>query len=306
MDAQRVAGRAVRAEPDASAGGGLADARVHRARPTTPCRRRGSGSAAPTRTRSRTCGGWLTTVVSRICLDMLRARQGPARGVRRRVAPEPVVAASTQSDPEQEALIADGVGLALLVVLETLSPAERLAFVLHDMFGVPFEEIASDRRPQRRPPRASWLAGAPAGQGRARPRCGDLGQQRKVVEAFLAASRDGDFEALLEVLDPDVVFRAESGATGPRVPASVRRRGRGRERGADTRKALRSSRPPGSCQRKARRGGGVPRSRRVARRVHDRRRPRYRDGPAGRSRQAPGRSVCGRVIPRRACVALGL
>jgi RNA polymerase sigma factor (sigma-70 family) len=165
---------------------------------------------------------WLTTVVSRICLDMLRARQGRREELVDEWSEEPVVSVFPQSDPEQEALIADGVGLALQVVLDTLSPAERLAFVLHDMFGVPFEEIGPivDRNTaaaRQLASRARRLV-----RGAHAPDAATLGQQRKVVDAFLAASREGDFEALLEVLDPDVVFRAESGATGPVVPASVR------------------------------------------------------------------------------------
>ncbi len=165
---------------------------------------------------------WLTTVVSRICLDMLRARHGRREELVDEWSEQPVVSLFSESDPEQEALIADGVGLALQVVLDTLSPAERLAFVLHDMFGVPFEEIGPivDRNAAAARQLASRarrrVRGAHA------PDTATLGQQRKVVDAFLAASRDGDFEALLEVLDPDVVFRAESGATGPVVPASVR------------------------------------------------------------------------------------
>jgi RNA polymerase sigma factor (sigma-70 family) len=165
---------------------------------------------------------WGANVVDRVCLDMLRARQ------RRREEPiedwseEPVVALFGDGDPEYEAVIADSVGVALMVVLDTLAPAERLAFVLHDMFGVPFEEIGPivDRNAAAARQLASRarrrVRGAPE------PDAAPLAQQRKVVEAFLSASREGDFEALLEVLDPDVVFRAEAGATGPVVPASVR------------------------------------------------------------------------------------
>ncbi len=167
--------------------------------------------------------GWLTTVVSRICLDMLRARQTRREDFIDEWSDEPVVALFGEaSDPEQEALVADGVGLALQVVLDTLSPAERLAFVLHDMFGVPFDEIGPivDRNPAA----ARQLASRARRRvrGAHEPDAVSLGQQRKVVEAFLAASRDGNFEALLSVLDPDVVFRAEAGDSGPLVPASVR------------------------------------------------------------------------------------
>ncbi len=167
---------------------------------------------------------WLTTVVSRICLDMLRARQTRREDLVDEWSGQPVVAMfeDRAGDPEHEALLADSVGVALMVVLDTLAPAERLAFVLHDMFGVPFDEIG---------PIIGRNAGAArqlASRARRRVRGADapdaatLGQQRKVVDAFLAASREGDFEALLEVLDPDVVFRAEAGAAGPLVPASVR------------------------------------------------------------------------------------
>ena len=173
-------------------------------------------------------GGWLTTVVARICLDMLRSRKskreeplGEYPGPR---LSEPVVSRQTRTDPEQEALIADSVGLALLVVLETLTPAERLAFVLHDMFNVPYEEIA--RIVDRSPNAAKMLA------SRARRRVrgadaatdADLSRQREVVDAFLAASREGDFDALLAVLDPDVVLRAD--------PEAVRARASGEVRGA--------------------------------------------------------------------------
>jgi RNA polymerase sigma factor (sigma-70 family) len=152
--------------------------------------------------------GWLTTVVSRVCLDMLRARV--AR--REDVLDVPSVTLEDSSDPEQEALLADSVGIALLVVLETLSPAERLAFVLHDMFGVPFEEIAP--LVERNPAAARQLASRARRRVRGvEPVAGaeSLAQQRKVVDAFLAASRDGDFEGLLEVLDPQIVFRSDRG-----------------------------------------------------------------------------------------------
>lgn len=167
-------------------------------------------------------GGWLTTVVSRICLDMLRARQTRREDSIGEWSDEPVVALFSDSDPEEQALIADGVGLALQVVLDTLSPAERLAFVLHDMFGVSFEEIGPivDRNAAA----ARQLASRARRRvrGAAEPQGANVARQRKIVEAFLAASRNGDFEALLEVLDPDVVFRASSGVSGPRVPESVR------------------------------------------------------------------------------------
>ncbi len=166
--------------------------------------------------------GWLTTVVGRICLDMLRARQARREEPVDLWGEEPLVASFPESDPEQEALMADSVGLALMVVLETLSPAERLAFVLHDMFGVPFEEIAPVV--ERSVPATRQLASRARRRvrGAPEPRPQSMARQREVVEAFLDASRNGDFEALLEVLDPDVVFRGEGGARGPEVPAQVR------------------------------------------------------------------------------------
>ena len=165
---------------------------------------------------------WLTTVVSRICLDMLRARQSRREELVDEWSEEPIVALYGEGDPEYEALIADSVGVALMVVLDTLSPAERLAFVLHDMFGVPFDEIGPIVNRNAAAARQLASRARRRVRGASEPDAASLAQQRKVVEAFLAASRNGDFEALLEVLDPDVVFRAESGTTGPLVPASVR------------------------------------------------------------------------------------
>jgi RNA polymerase sigma-70 factor (ECF subfamily) len=170
----------------------------------------------------RNMRGWLTTIVSRICLDMLRARQSRREELVDGWLAEPILTVPTGTDPEQEALVADSVGLALLVVLESLSPAERLAFVLHDMFGVSFEEIAPIV--ERSVPATRQLA------SRARRRVRGAGEhqvpdrvrQQRVVEAFLEASRDGDFAALLEVLDPDVVFRGDAGATGIPVPVELR------------------------------------------------------------------------------------
>jgi RNA polymerase sigma-70 factor, ECF subfamily len=154
--------------------------------------------------------GWLTTVVARVSLDMLRARRARQEDYVGSWLPEPLVRIDTGGDPEDEALLADSIGIAMLVVLETLTPAERLAFVLHDMFGVPFEEIAPVVG--RTPAAARQLASR--GRRRVRgatPRTDpDLAEQRRVVNAFLAASRAGDFEALLEVLDPEVVFRADN------------------------------------------------------------------------------------------------
>src|ERR671911_1111054 len=162
-------------------------------------------------------GGWLTTIVSRVCLDMMRSRrsrrEAPLEEPDVRM-PDPLVGREDRIDPEQEALLGDSVGLALLVVLQSLSPAERLAFVLHDMFGVPFGEIAPIVR--RSPAAARQLASRARSRvrGAAPASDADLGRQREVVDAFLAASRGGDFDALLAVLDPDVVLRADYGAAG--------------------------------------------------------------------------------------------
>jgi RNA polymerase sigma factor (sigma-70 family) len=158
--------------------------------------------------------GWLTTVVARVALDMLKARGRRREDYVGSWLPEPVVsAAGAAADPEREALIADAVGLALLVVLETLSPKERLAFVLHDMFGVPFGEIAAivDGTPDA----ARQLASRARRRVRGAPTVdASLERQRELVDAFLRAARDGDFEALMAVLDPEVVFRHDAG-TGP-------------------------------------------------------------------------------------------
>jgi RNA polymerase sigma factor (sigma-70 family) len=157
-------------------------------------------------------GGWLTTVVSRVSLNMLRSRRTRSEQPLDVRMPEPIVDRADGTDPEHEALLADSVGLALLVVLETLNPAERLAFVLHDMFAVPFDEIAPivDRSPDA----ARQLASRARRRVQGEPAIpdADLGTQREVLDAFLAAAREGDFEALLEVLDPDVVLRADGGA----------------------------------------------------------------------------------------------
>ncbi|HEV7174420.1 MAG TPA: RNA polymerase sigma factor SigJ [Solirubrobacteraceae bacterium] len=155
-------------------------------------------------------GGWLTSVVGRICIDMLRARRRRNEDYVGTWLPEPVVSLDESADPESQAELAESVGLALLVVLDTLGPAERLAFVLHDMFGVPFEEIAPivERSPTATRQLASRarrrVQGAPEPDG-------DLAGQRRVVEAFLAASQGGDFDALMEVLDPEVSFKIDAG-----------------------------------------------------------------------------------------------
>jgi len=157
---------------------------------------------------------WLTTVTGRICLDMLRSRTARREDPLDVHLPDPVISYDG-GDPEHEALTADAVGLALLVVLETLTPAERLAFVLHDLFGVPFTDIGPIVG--RTPDAAKTLAS----RARQRVRSGsvepdtDLRRQREVVDAFMAAARDGDFGALVELLDPDVVLRADMGAAAP-------------------------------------------------------------------------------------------
>jgi RNA polymerase sigma-70 factor (ECF subfamily) len=167
-------------------------------------------------------GGWLTTVVGRICLNMLRSRGTRAELPLDTHVPDPIVSPAEGVGPEDQALLADAIGLALLVVLNTLNPAERLAFVLHDMFAVAFDEIALivDRTPAATRQLAS----------RARRRVqdaapepdADLARQREVVEAFFAASRAGDFDALVAVLDPDVVLRADGGAGRPAFSTIIR------------------------------------------------------------------------------------
>jgi RNA polymerase sigma factor (sigma-70 family) len=161
-------------------------------------------------------GGWLTTVVGRVSLDMLRSRKSRREeSLEETHVPDPIISSADGTDPEQEALLADSVGLAMLVVLETLSPAERLAFVLHDMFGVSFDEIAPIVG--RSPTAARQLASRARRrvQGKATVPNADLTRQREVVEAFLAAARRGDFDALLAVLDPDVVHRADRAVAPP-------------------------------------------------------------------------------------------
>src|SRR6266571_2414845 len=157
-------------------------------------------------------GGWLTTVVARVCLDMLRSRNSRREEPLEASAPEPITSREGGIDPEHEALLADSVGLALLVVLDTLNPAERLAFVLHDIFAVPFDEIAPIVE------RSETAARQLASRARRRVR-----GAARVADAFLAASRTGNFDALLAVLDPDVVFRHDVTA----VPAGASREVRG-------------------------------------------------------------------------------
>jgi RNA polymerase sigma factor (sigma-70 family) len=174
-------------------------------------------------------GGWLTTVVARECLHALRSRQRRREESR---LPELVVSVESDLDPEQEALLADSVGLAMLVVLDRLGPAERLAFVLHDMFELPFDEIAGivGRTPEATRQLASRARRRVHGAGVRSPDP-DLVRQRQVVDAFYAASRAGDFEALVRVLDPDVVLTTDFGADGQRVvvrgAAAVAKQARG-------------------------------------------------------------------------------
>jgi RNA polymerase sigma factor (sigma-70 family) len=160
--------------------------------------------------------GWLTTVVARVCLNILRSRRTRGEEPLSVHLPDPVVSAPDGGDPEQQALVADAVGVALLVVLETLSPAERLAFVLHDTFGVPFEEIGP--MIGRSPVAARQLASRARRRvrGQAPVPDPDVGRQRAVVDAFFAAARGGDFEALVAVLHPEVVLRADGGGAANR------------------------------------------------------------------------------------------
>jgi len=171
-------------------------------------------------------GGWLTTIVARVCLNMLRSRRTRREESLDDHLPDPVVTADPGTDPEQEAVLADSVGVALMVVLDTLTPAERLAFVLHDVFGVPFDEVG--RAIDRKPAAARQLASR--ARRRVRGAEGDVtrdrDRQRAIVEAFFAAARGGDFDGLLKLLDPDVVVRADFGGDrgvvrveGPRAVA---------------------------------------------------------------------------------------
>lgn len=164
-------------------------------------------------------GGWLTTIVARVCLDLLRARQTRREEPIAEQLPEPAGAADT--DPERQTLIADSVGLALLVVLDTLTPAERLAFVLHDMFDVPFDQIAPVI--ERSPAAARQLASRARRRVRAAgPNPGrDPARQREIVTAFLAASRGGDFAALVALLDPDVALRTDADGVRLGAPAEI-------------------------------------------------------------------------------------
>jgi RNA polymerase sigma factor (sigma-70 family) len=171
-------------------------------------------------------GAWLTTVVARVCLDMLRSRKSRREAPMPEHLPGELRSEDAAADPEHEAVMADSVGIAMLVVLETLTPPERLAFVLHDLFAVPFEEIAPivDRSPAAARQLASRARRRV--QGASPEREADAARQREVVDAFLAASREGDFERLLSVLDPEVVLRADPAA----VKASAGREAQGAPR----------------------------------------------------------------------------
>src|SRR6266581_4898150 len=167
-------------------------------------------------------GGWLTTVVARVCLDLLRSRNSRREEPLGAHVPDPIVSREGGIDPEHEASLSDSVGLALLVVLDTLNPAERLAFVLHDLFAVPFDEIApivgrSETAARQLASRARRRV-----QGAATVPDADLTRQREVVDAFLAASRGGDFDSLLTLLDPDVVLRADRAVVHAGASSEVR------------------------------------------------------------------------------------
>ena len=219
---------------------------------------------------------WLTTVVARVCLNMLRTRESRREEPLDVHGPDPIISREDGGDPEQEALLADSVGLALLVVLDTLTPAERLAFVLHDMFAVPFDEIGP--MIERSPAAARQLAS----RARRRVKGGapvpdaDLTRQRRVVDAFLAAARGGDFEALVALLDPDVVLRADR-AAGP-TPAPIVLRGvRSVAKGALLAVGTGPVHPTGAGQRRGRTGDGPPRTAVPGTRLHDHRRQDHRD-----------------------------
>src|SRR5688572_19433221 len=168
-------------------------------------------------------GGWLTTVVARVCLDMLRGRKSRREDPLGPEVPEPIVGREGGTDPEQDVQMADSVGLALLVVLETLAPAERIAFVLHDMFDLSFDEIAPIVGRSATAARQLASRGRRRVQGAGKDIDADVTEQQRIVDAFLAASRNGDFEGLLAVLDPDVVVRADDAAI--RLGASRETRG---------------------------------------------------------------------------------
>ncbi len=167
-------------------------------------------------------GAWLTTVVGRVSLNMLRSRRQRREEPLDVFVPEPIIDNPNGTDPEHEALLADSVGLAMLIVLETLTPAERLSFVLHDMFAIPFDEIAAiiDRSPEATRQLASRARRRV--QGETAVPDTDVNRQRELLEAFEAAAREGDFEGLVALLDPDVVLRSDGGPTAPSLTREVR------------------------------------------------------------------------------------
>jgi RNA polymerase sigma-70 factor (ECF subfamily) len=237
--------------------------------------------------------GWLTTVVARICLDMLRSRTSRREEPLGPHVPDPIESRSGGIDPEQEALLADSVGPALLVVLETLAPAERLAFVLHDLFGVSFDEIASIVG--RSPAAARQLASRARRRvrGAAPTSSADVSRQREIVAAFLAASRNGDFTQLLALLDPDVVLRADEAAAAARARDPGRRSRRRCSRGN------RPGRTTGTHRRRG--GGGLGPGRQAARRVpvpHRRRKGRRDRHRLGRRPRRPAQRDAARRLTR--------
>ena len=256
-------------------------------------------------------GGWLTTVTARVCLNMLRSRASRREEPLDVHIPDPVVSSASGLDPEHEALLADSVGLALLTVLELLPPAERLAFVLHDMFAVPFDEIAPIVG--RTPAAARQLASRGRRRVQASPTAPDpdLARQREVVDAFFAASRAGDFERLVAVLDPDVVSRSDAGALRPRRLDHGAGSGGGRPACAHVRPA-RPVRPAGAGQRRRRRRRGARGPPVLGHGLHRQRRPHRRDRRDHRPRAAepdgsrvPGRLTIGGAAGRQRGGACG-
>jgi len=161
--------------------------------------------------------GWLTTVVSRLCLNVLRSRTARREDLLDPHVPDPIVTVEGTLDPEEEAMLADAVGVALLVVLETLTPAERLAFVLHDTFAVPFDQVAAVLGRSSEATRQLASRARRRVRGATTPPDADVARQRAAVDAFFAAARAGDFEGLVAVLDPDVVARSDGGARRPQL-----------------------------------------------------------------------------------------
>ena len=218
-------------------------------------------------------GGWLTTIVSRVCLNTLRARAARPETLAGARVPDPVLSPAEGPTPEQEALLADSVGLALLVVLETLTPAERVAFVLHDVFDFPFGEIAPmlDRTPEAARQLASRARHRVRAAGTREPD-GAVAAQQAVVSAFFAAARAGNLAALVELLDPDVVLRTDGFAAAPTVLARRRRRVRCRPRRRQPARGV----PPGARQRGRRRAGHPARPAGGPDGLYRRRRPDHR------------------------------